>query len=71
MAAGVEMIYWSPAAPTGKVGLQGFQWALGLLYVALGPPILGLRFWGQGVAAVGPSVAAFFASLTPLLKAVV
>lgn len=46
MAAGVEMIYWYPAAPTGKVGLQGFQWALGLLYVAFGPSILGLRFCG-------------------------
>lgn len=70
MAAGVEMIYGSSAAPTGKVGLQGFQVALGLFYVAVGPSILAFRFWGQGVAAVGPSVAAFFANLTPLLTAV-
>ncbi len=63
-AAGVEAaldpatIHWSP-------------WVLlALVYVAIGPSVLAYRFWGMGVATVGPAVAAFFNNLTPLFAAV-
>lgn len=69
LAAGVESTYWT--APTGMPpALHGLSLALALIYVAVGPSILAFRFWGLGVATVGPSVAAFFANLTPLLTAV-
>lgn len=62
-AAGVEAvvspapIHWSP-------------WVvLALVYVAVGPSLLAYRFWGEGVATVGPAVAAFFNNLTPLFAA--
>lgn len=63
-AAGVEAvvdpaaIHWSP-------------WVLlALVYVAIGPSVLAYRFWGMGVATVGPAIAAFFNNLTPLFAAV-
>lgn len=63
-AAGVEAvvdpapIHWSP-------------WVLlALVYVAVGPSVLAYRFWGMGVATVGPAIAAFFNNLTPLFAAV-
>jgi len=40
-----------------------------LLYVAIGPSLIGYRLWGLGVAEAGPAVAAFFANLTPLFAA--
>ena len=40
-----------------------------LLYVAICPAILAYRCWGLGVQRVGPTVAAFFANLTPLIAA--
>ncbi len=40
-----------------------------LLFVALGPSILAYRCWGLGVALGGPTLAAFFANLTPLFAA--
>jgi drug/metabolite transporter (DMT)-like permease len=62
--AGVEAvvkpapIHWSP-------------WVLAALaYVAIGPSILAYRFWGEGVATVGPAIAAFFSNLTPVFAAV-
>ncbi len=40
-----------------------------LLYVAVGPAIVAYRCWGAGVRQVGPTVAGFFANLTPLFAA--
>lgn len=49
------------------------QWGpglwLALAFVALGPSIVAYRCWGLGVAQAGPTVAAFFANLTPLFAA--
>jgi drug/metabolite transporter (DMT)-like permease len=63
-AAGVEAvvdpatIHWTP-------------WVVAaLVYVAIGPSVLAYRFWGMGVATVGPAIAAFFSNLTPLFAAV-
>ncbi len=60
----------------------GGEWALGmgkltpswplagaLLFIALGPALLAYRAWGAGVSRAGPSVAGFFANLTPLFTA--
>jgi len=44
--------------------------AIGLLFIAIGPSILAYWGWGQGVRAVGPTVAAFFSNLTPVFAAV-
>lgn len=43
---------------------------LGLIFIAIGPSILAYWGWGQGVRAVGPTVAAFFSNLTPVFAAV-
>jgi drug/metabolite transporter (DMT)-like permease len=40
-----------------------------LVYVALGPAVLAYYAWGEGVARVGPTVAALFSNLTPLFTA--
>ena len=40
-----------------------------VLYVAIGPSLIAYRLWGLGVARAGPTVAAFFANLTPLFAA--
>jgi drug/metabolite transporter (DMT)-like permease len=40
-----------------------------LAYVAIGPAIVAYRCWGLGVATGGPTLAAFFSNLTPLLTA--
>ena len=69
-AAGIELMHWTPPTQPSTTSLQGTHIALALLYVAIGPSILAFRFWGIGVATVGPAVAAFFANLTPLLTAV-
>ena len=67
---------WSGAF-TGLEWLSGagyVQWgwplAAALCYVALGPALLAYRCWGLGVQQAGPSVAGFFANLTPLFAAV-
>lgn len=56
------------------VSPQRAQWgwplAAILVFVAIGPAIVAYRAWGEGVARVGPTVAGFFANLTPLLTAV-
>jgi drug/metabolite transporter (DMT)-like permease len=44
-------------------------WAA-LLFVALGPSLVAYRCWGLGVAEAGPTIAAFFANLTPLFTAI-
>jgi drug/metabolite transporter (DMT)-like permease len=43
--------------------------AAALVYVAVGPAIFAYRCWGMGVQRVGPTVAGFFANLTPLFAA--
>ena len=48
----------------------GWPLAAALPYVAVGPAIVAYRCWGLGVQRVGPSVAGFFANLTPLFAAV-
>ena len=54
---GTEAVVWSP-------------WLVAaLVYVAIGPSLIAYRLWGLGVAQAGPSVAAFFANLTPLFAA--
>ena len=40
-----------------------------LAFVAIGPAVLAYRWWGLGVQRAGPSVAGFFANLTPLFAA--
>jgi drug/metabolite transporter (DMT)-like permease len=40
-----------------------------LVYVALGPAVVAYYAWGEGVARVGPTVAALFSNLTPLFTA--
>ncbi|WP_374587497.1 DMT family transporter [Ideonella dechloratans] len=62
-ATGVEALvsdaqwHWSPAV-----------FAI-LAYVAVGPSLIAYYCWGQGVATVGPAIAAFFVNLTPLFAA--
>lgn len=47
----------------------GWPLAAALVYVALGPALLAYRSWGLGIQRVGPTVAGFFANLTPLFAA--
>ncbi len=64
LAAAVEVpltataIAWTPAVVAA------------LLYVAIGPSLIAYRAWGLGVATVGPTVATFFANLTPVFAGV-
>ena len=41
-----------------------------LAFVAIGPAVLAYRCWGLGIAKAGPTLAGFFANLTPLFAAV-
>lgn len=41
-----------------------------LAFVAVGPAVLAYRCWGLGVQQAGPTLAGFFANLTPLFAAV-
>lgn len=41
-----------------------------LVFIAVGPALLAYCLWGAGVKRVGPTVAGFFANLTPLFAAV-
>jgi drug/metabolite transporter (DMT)-like permease len=54
------------------LGRFDFSWplVLALLFIAAGPALLAYRAWGTGVSRAGPSVAGFFANLTPLFTAV-
>ncbi|MGZ5269298.1 MAG: DMT family transporter [Ramlibacter sp.] len=47
----------------------GWPVAAALGYIALGPAILAYRCWGRGVQRMGPTIAGFFANLTPLFAA--
>ena len=62
--------------------LAGGEWATGrteivwgwplvaaLAFIAIGPAVLAYRCWGIGVQRAGPTVAGFFANLTPLFAA--
>ena len=66
-AAGLEAALLPPPAPA--VPLAPWVLPLVVVFLAVGPSVLAYRAWGLGVAAVGPSVAAFFANLTPLFAA--
>lgn len=48
----------------------GWPLLIAILAIAAGPAVLAYRFWGLGVQRVGPSVAGFFANLTPLFAAI-
>lgn len=59
-----------PALPAGASHIDwGWPLAAAVLFVAVGPSLLAYRCWGAGVARVGPTVAGFFANLTPLFAA--
>lgn len=47
----------------------GWPLIVALAYVAIFPSVLAYRFWGAGVARVGPAVASYFLNLTPLFTA--
>jgi drug/metabolite transporter (DMT)-like permease len=62
-AAGAELAH-------GTAPIVWNGWILAaLLYVAVGPSIVAFRCWGLGVAAGGPTLAAFFGNLTPVFAA--
>jgi drug/metabolite transporter (DMT)-like permease len=67
---------WSGLFAAGEWALTPahitWSWPLGaaLLFVALGPAVLAYRCWGAGIQRAGPTVASFFANLTPLFAAV-
>lgn len=71
----VPGLAWSALFAAGEwaSGPQQIHWscpvAAALAYVAIGPAILAYRCWGMGVQRVGPSIAGFFANLTPLFAA--
>jgi len=47
----------------------GWPLVSALLFVAIGPALLAYRCWGAAVGRAGPTVASFFANLTPLFAA--
>ena len=75
MAQVVLGVVWSGLFAAGEwaVGDAHIEWgwplAAALAYVAVGPAILAYRCWGMGVNRVGPTIAGFFANLTPLFAA--
>jgi len=76
MAQVVLGLAWSGLFAAGEWALSdvhiawGWPLATALVYVAVGPAILAYRCWGLGVQRVGPTIAGFFANLTPLFAAV-
>jgi drug/metabolite transporter (DMT)-like permease len=68
-------VLWSAALAGGEWALDGidiaWSWPLAaaLLYVAVGPAIVAMRCWGEGVGRAGPGIGAFFINLTPLFTA--
>jgi drug/metabolite transporter (DMT)-like permease len=76
MAQVVLGLGWSALFAAGEwaTGDTHIEWGWPLItalaYVAIGPAILAYRCWGIGVQRVGPTVAGFFANLTPLFAAV-
>jgi drug/metabolite transporter (DMT)-like permease len=75
MAQMIPGLAWSALFAAGEwaAGPQQIHWswpvAAALAYVAVGPAIVAYRCWGVGVQRVGPSIAGFFANLTPLFAA--
>jgi drug/metabolite transporter (DMT)-like permease len=75
MAQLVFGLGWSGLLAGGEwaAGSTGIAWswplAAALLYIAIGPAIVAYRCWGLGVQRAGPTVAGFFANLTPLFAA--
>ena len=67
---------WSGLFAAGEWALTpasiAWGWPLvgALIFVALGPAVLAYRCWGAGIQRAGPTVASFFANLTPLFAAV-
>ena len=57
---------WVPHAP---IDWRDAKVLAALAFVAIGPSIVAYRCWGLGVAAVGPTLPAFFANLSPLFAA--
>lgn len=76
MAQIVFGLVWSGVFAGGEWALTeariqwGWPLAAALLFIAVGPALLAYCFWGMGVKRVGPTVAGFFANLTPLFAAV-
>lgn len=76
MAQVVLGLAWSGLFAAGEWAVSdvhiawGWPLAAALVYVAVGPAILAYRCWGLGVQRVGPTIAGFFANLTPLFAAV-
>ncbi len=68
-------VLWSGLFAGGEWAMKDVQitWSplllAALLYVAVGPAVIAFRCWGAGVQRAGPSVAGFFANLTPLFAA--
>lgn len=66
---------WSGAFAAGEWALApqhiawGWPLALALVFIAVGPALLAYRTWGAGIQRAGPTVAGFFANLTPLFAA--
>jgi len=66
---------WAAAGAAAEQALHphAIPWTPALLaalaYVALGPAVVAYYAWGEGVARVGPTVAALFSNLTPLFTA--
>lgn len=75
MAQMVMGLGWSGLFAAGEWAMVDarIQWGWPLIavlfYVAVGPAILAYRCWGVGVRQVGPTIAGFFANLTPLFAA--
>ena len=63
MSAGAE------AALTGQTTHWSWEVLATLTFIVIGPSLMAYRYWGVGVAKVGPTVAAFFSNLTPLFAA--
>ena len=64
---------WLTAGVEQAIAPQAIDWSpsvvLLVIFVAVGPSIIAYRAWGIGVAEAGPTLAAFFANLTPLFAA--